>query len=130
MIPINFMLIYLNLCSTKCIFRAQSYDLDTWFSHFHNKFIIEVNFSSFWANFQSRAELKKIPSRAELKILQLVLWLEPARFGLIITKYIVGGTQKGIPSKTLIAFTDTRYCLDFFLKLFFYAYKSCGHDPI
>ena len=35
-----------------------------------------------------------------------------------IAKYIVGGTQK--PNIFLI----------FFMKLFFYAYKSWGHDPI
>ena len=80
------MLIYLNLFSTKGVFRVKLYDLDTQFSHFQNKFIIEVNFSSFLANFQFRAEVKKLisraePSRAELKILQLELWLEPARLG-------------------------------------------------
>ena len=42
-----------------------------------------MNFSSFSANFQFRAEVKKVTSRAELKILQLELWLEPARLGLI-----------------------------------------------
>ena len=35
------------------------------------------------ANFQFRAEWKKVTSRAELKNLQLELWLEPARLGLI-----------------------------------------------
>ena len=34
MILINFMLIYLNLCSTKGVFRVELYDLGTWFSHF------------------------------------------------------------------------------------------------
>ena len=59
------MLIYLNLCSTKGVLRVELYDLDTQFSHFQNKFIIEVNFSSFLANFQLRAEVKKVTSRAE-----------------------------------------------------------------
>ena len=39
----------------------------------------------FSANFQFRAEVKKVTSRAELKILQLELWLEPAWLGLITT---------------------------------------------
>ena len=65
MILINFMLIYLNLCSTKGVFRVELYDLGTSFSHFQNKFIIKVNFSSFLANFQFRAEVKKVTSRAE-----------------------------------------------------------------
>ena len=65
MILINFMPIYLNLCSTKGVFRVELYDLGTSFSHFQNKFIIKVNFSSFLANFQFRAEVKKVTSRAE-----------------------------------------------------------------
>ena len=40
-------------------------------------------------NFQFRAEVKKVTSRAELKNLQLELWLEPARLGLITTNYVV-----------------------------------------
>ena len=36
-----------------------------------------------------------------------------------------------VDSKTLTySFTDTQYFLDFFMKLFSYAYKSWGHDPI
>ena len=65
MILINFMLIYLNLCSTKGVFRVELNDLDTYFSHFQNKCIIKVNFSSFPANSQFRAEVKKVTSRAE-----------------------------------------------------------------
>ena len=38
------------------------------------------------ANFRIRAEWKKVMSRAELKIFQLELWLEPARLGLITNK--------------------------------------------
>ena len=38
---------------------------------------------SFTADFRFRAEGKKVTSRAKLKILQLKLWLEPARLGLI-----------------------------------------------
>ena len=47
---------------------------------------MKVNFSSFLANFQFRAEVKKVTSQAELKILELELWLEPARLGLITTR--------------------------------------------
>ena len=68
MILVNFMFIYLNLCSTKGVFRVESYDLDT--VHFQNNFMIKLNFSSFLANFQFRAEVKKVMSRAELKIIQ------------------------------------------------------------
>ena len=32
--------------------------------------------------------------------------------------------------KNPYSFTDTQYFLDFFMKLFFCAYKSWGHDPI
>ena len=39
-------------------------------------------------NFQIRAEVKKVTSRAELKNLQLKLWLEPARLGLITSSLI------------------------------------------
>ena len=59
------MLNYLNLCSTKGVFRVKLYDLDTEFSHFQNKFIIKVSFSSFLANFQFRAEVKKVTSQAK-----------------------------------------------------------------
>ena len=41
------------------------------------------NFGSFLANLRFRAKGKKVTSRAELKIIQLELWLEPARLGLI-----------------------------------------------
>ena len=34
-----------------------------------------------------RAEVKKVTSRAELKILLLKLWLEPAWLGLVTTKH-------------------------------------------
>ena len=37
----------------------------------------------FSVNFQFRAEVEKVTSRAELKIIQLELLLEPARLGLI-----------------------------------------------
>ena len=44
---------------------------------------------SFSADFRFRAKVKKATSRADLKILQLELWLEPARLGLITTRYIL-----------------------------------------
>jgi hypothetical protein len=48
----------------------------------------EKKFSSFLANFDSELNEKgHEPSRAELKILQLELWLEPARLGLITSSY-------------------------------------------
>ena len=52
------------------------------------KFKKNKNFGSFSADFQFRAEGKKVTSRAELKILQLELWLEPARLGLITRDYL------------------------------------------
>ena len=45
------------------------------------------NFGLFSADFRFRAEGKKVTSRAELKILQLELWLEPARLGFITIIY-------------------------------------------
>ena len=42
-------------------------------------------FSDFWAEKKVRAEGKR--SRAETKILQLELWLEPARLGLITSRH-------------------------------------------
>ena len=53
----------------------------------HKKKKKKGNFGSFSADFRFRAEKKKVTSRAELKILQLELWLEPARLGLIIKSY-------------------------------------------
>ena len=47
------------------------------------------NFQLVSANFRFRAEWKKVTSRAELKIFQLELWLEPARLGLITTTYLL-----------------------------------------
>ena len=49
------------------------------------KVYYEKFYGSFLVNFQFRAEVKKVTSRAELKNLQLELWLEPARLGLITT---------------------------------------------
>ena len=46
------------------------------------------NFGSFLADFRFRAEGKKVSSQAELKILQLELWLELAQFGLITATYL------------------------------------------
>ena len=45
------------------------------------------NFGLFSAHFRFQAEGKKVTSQAELKNLQLELWLEPARLGLITTIY-------------------------------------------
>ena len=53
----------------------------------------KCQFSDFRADFFFRADGEKAtsrakPSRAELKILQLELWLEPARLGLITNAYV------------------------------------------
>ena len=52
------------------------------------KSISKSNFQLVSANFRFRAEWKKVMSRAELKIFQLELWLEPARLGLITSTYV------------------------------------------
>ena len=44
-----------------------------------------MKFQLVLASFQFQAEWEKVTSRAKLKIFQLKLWLEPARFGLITT---------------------------------------------
>ena len=71
MILINFMLIYLNLCSTKGVFSVELYDSGTLISHFQKKVYFKSEFQLVLANFQFRAEVKNVTSRAELKILQL-----------------------------------------------------------
>ena len=43
----------------------------------------EKEIGSFLANFRFRAEVKKVTSQAELKIVQFKPWLEPAWLGLI-----------------------------------------------
>ena len=82
------MIIYMNLCKTKGILGSWK----QWFSYINEKKNQNQkskiknqnqNFGSFAANFWIWAEGKKVTSRAELKILQLELWLEPARLGLI-----------------------------------------------
>ena len=62
-----------------------------WFSYMIFYFFLNQNFGSFSADFRFRAEGKKVTSRAELIILQLELWLEPARLGLITISYVVEG---------------------------------------
>ena len=47
--------------------------------------VIEKKIGSFSVDFLFRAEGKKVTSRAELKFLQLELWLESARLRLINT---------------------------------------------
>ena len=79
----------MNLCKTKGILGSWK----LWFSYINEKKYQNQNFGSFSADFQFRAEGKKVTSRAELKVLQLELWLEPARLGLISQlklKYTVG----------------------------------------
>ena len=50
---------------------------------FSKKMYYKKFLGSFLVHFQFRAEAKKVTSRAELKILQLELLLEPAWLGLI-----------------------------------------------
>ena len=79
----------MNLCKTIDTFIVEYYD------QVHNLIIFKPillkqlfnkqnpNFGSFSADFRFQAEPKKVTSRAELKIFQLELWLQPARLGLI-----------------------------------------------
>ena len=77
------MIIYINLCKTKGV-------LGSWklkFSHINEnlkKIKISARFRPIF-DFEG----KKVTSRAELKILQLELWLEPARLRLITGNYPV-----------------------------------------
>ena len=84
MILVNFMFIYLNLCSTKGVFRVELYDLGKGFSHFqkvYHKSEFQLVFGQF--SISTWSEKGPEPSRAEPKIPQLELWLEPARLGLV-----------------------------------------------
>ena len=73
------MIIFMNLYKTKGVLGSWK----LWFSYINEKKNQNQNFSSFSADFGFRAEGEKATSRAELKILQLVLWLKPAWLGLI-----------------------------------------------
>ena len=73
------MIIYLNFCSLKV------HNL-VFFQCFSEQVYYKKNFGSFLVNFQFRAEVKKVTSRAELKNLQLELWLKPAWLALITRK--------------------------------------------
>ena len=63
------------------------------------------------ANFRFRAESKKVTSRAELKILQLELWLEPARLGLITNDYALHNVWCQLVCRTY------EFCFDAFFMV-------------
>ena len=63
------MIICLILCNIKGVFEVENYD----FQALIGKFLS-------W--------MEKVTSQAELKIVQLELWLEPARLELITTIYV------------------------------------------
>ena len=69
------------------------------FQCFSEQVYYKKKFGSFLVNFQFRAEVKKVTSRAELKNLQLELWLEPARLGLITSKYVLTGENMNTSSE-------------------------------
>ena len=83
---------------------------------------------------RSRAE----PSRAELKILQLELRLEPARLGLITSKYTVQPTVVcsqpscvytqilAIKKPIFFTFSGSNFYFFFFCKKRNYAFFQCG----
>ena len=82
----------MNLYQRIGFFGGKHYDLGAIFNYFQayiikkfmkKKYKSKLNFQLVSANFRFRAEWKKVTSRAELKIIQLELWLEPARLGLI-----------------------------------------------
>ena len=82
MISINFIIIYLNFCVFKGENLIQIHNLVNFIIENNKKIGLQLRIeisARFSVNFQFRAEVKKVTSRAELKILQL----EPARLGLI-----------------------------------------------
>ena len=87
MIKIIFMVILMKLCKTIGVFVLEYFD--TYLNYSLSNLIIinqknkNQNFGSFQPFFDF--ELKAKRSRAEPKILQLELWLEPAWLGLITT---------------------------------------------
>ena len=91
------MIIFMNLCKKKGILGSWK----LWFSYTNEILRRNKNFGSFLARFQPifNFELKGKRSRAEpMKILQLELWLEPARLGLITTiQYPQFDAKKGYP---------------------------------
>ena len=56
------------------------------FQCFSEQVYYKKKFGSVLVNFQFRAEVKKVTSQAELKNLQLELWLEPARLTTVHTE--------------------------------------------
>ena len=86
MISINSIIIYQNFCVFKGENLIQIHNLVNFIIENNKKIGLQLRIeisARFSVNFQFRAELKKVTSRANLKILQLELWLKPARLGLI-----------------------------------------------
>ena len=75
----------MNLYKTKGVLGSWN----QWFSYINEKKIKEIKISARFAQFliSSWREKGHEPRRAELKILQLEFWLEPARLGLITTSW-------------------------------------------
>ena len=79
------MIIYMNICITKGVLGSRK----LWFSYINeNKKKSNSKFQLVFGQFliSSWGEKGHEPSQAELKKLQLELWLEPARLGLITTR--------------------------------------------
>ena len=96
------MIIYMNLCNTKGVLGSRK----LWYSYINeNKRKFRLVFGQFsilsWrekGHELSRAEL----SRAELKILQLELWLEPTRLGLITIIFVWKAFQLNVSSSQAV----------------------------
>ena len=91
------------------------------------------NFSSFFSQFSipSWSEKGHEPSRAELKILQLELWLEPARLRLITITYVLTSSHKAAPSlgcKVVVYSVNYNFCLNQ-ISLNFYKINSEAAFP-
>ena len=90
MISINSIIIYQNFCVFKGENLIQIHNLVNFIIENNKKIGLQLRTeisARFSVNFRFQAEVKKVTSRAELKILQLELWLEPARLGLITNTY-------------------------------------------
>jgi hypothetical protein len=99
--------------------------------------LLPIKFQIFWqdikirSDFQFRAEGKKVTSRAELKILQLELWLEPAWLGLITITYVLTSSHKAAPSlgcKVVVYSVNYNFCLNQ-ISLNFYKINSEAAFP-
>ena len=90
MIIIIFMLIFMNLCKTIGVFELKILWHILRLIIFQPYLLVKemkIKISARFGHFSISSWKQKghVPSRAELKILHLELWLEPAQLGLIIT---------------------------------------------